>query len=157
MERGFLKFFKLLNWFTLDMLFSTIGIHGLYEMCHFLGFDMENWVGQGFTEAVLKKIDQYALEFSKETGHSFNTEEIPAESTAVTLAKKDQVIFGEDKQPFSLYSNQYIPLIADMDTIDRIKLTGRFMKYVSGGGILHLNVQDRVTNTDTIKKLILMF
>ncbi|ACV64597.1 Oxygen-sensitive ribonucleoside-triphosphate reductase-like protein [Desulfofarcimen acetoxidans DSM 771] len=155
-ERGFLKFFNPLKWFNLDMLFSTIGIHGLYEMCHFLGFDMENLAGQDFTEAVLKKIEDYALAFSKETGHSFNTEEIPAESTAVTLAKKDRIIYGEDKQPFALYSNQYIPLIADMDTIDRIKLTGRFMKYVSGGGILHLNVQDRVTNPDTMKKLILM-
>ena len=43
-----------------------------------------------------------------------------------------------------------------MGAIDRIKLTGPFMKHVSGGGILHLNVQDRVTNPDTMKKLILM-
>ena len=155
-KRGFLKFFEPLKWFKLDMLFSTIGIHGQYEMCHFMGLPMEGWQGQEFTEDVLKMIDQYAVDFSTETGHSFNTEEIPAESTAVSLARKDQLLFGKGIQPFSLYSNQYIPLIADMGAIDRIKLTGRFMKLISGGGILHLNVQDRVTNPETVKKLILM-
>ncbi|ACV62724.1 Oxygen-sensitive ribonucleoside-triphosphate reductase-like protein [Desulfofarcimen acetoxidans DSM 771] len=155
-RRGFLKFFEPLTWFKLDMLFSTIGIHGQYEMCHFMGLPMESRQGQEFTENVLKRIDQFAVDFSLETGHSFNTEEIPAESTAVSLAKKDQLIFGINKQPFALYSNQYIPLIADMGAIDRIKLTGQFMKHVSGGGILHLNVQDRITNPETMKKLILM-
>ncbi|QGG47675.1 anaerobic ribonucleoside-triphosphate reductase [Heliorestis convoluta] len=152
-EKGFLKFFKPLQWFSLDMLFSTIGIHGHYEMCHFLGMPMESEEGQDFTEEVLKKTEQYALAFSEETGHSFNTEEIPAESTAITLAKKDKLLYGEE-QPFELYSNQYIPLIADVGTIDRIKLTGRFMKHVSGGGILHLNIQDRIEDPDVMKKLI---
>ncbi|MCW2279248.1 anaerobic ribonucleoside-triphosphate reductase [Heliophilum fasciatum] len=154
-DQGFLKFFKPLQWFTLDMLFSTIGIHGQYEMCHFLGLDMETAEGQVFTEEVLKRTEEYAVAFSKETGHSFNTEEIPAESTAITLAKKDQLAFG-DKQPFELYSNQYIPLSADMGSVDRIKLTGRFMKHVSGGGILHLNVQERITDPAIMKKLILL-
>ncbi|BAF60335.1 oxygen-sensitive ribonucleoside-triphosphate reductase [Pelotomaculum thermopropionicum SI] len=155
-ERGFLKFFKPLRWFTLDMLFSTIGIHGLYEMCHFAGLRMEEEGGQAFSEEVLKVTDGYALEFSRETGHSFNTEEIPAESTAVTLAGKDRVLYGDILQPFSLYSNQYIPLIADMDAVDRVKLTGRFMKHVSGGGILHLNIQDRIQSPDTMKRLMLL-
>ncbi|MTV47875.1 anaerobic ribonucleoside-triphosphate reductase [Heliobacillus mobilis] len=152
-EKGFLKFFKPLRWFTLDMLFSTIGIHGQYEMSHFLGMPMESQEGQDFVEEVLIKTEEYALAFSQETGYSFNTEEIPAESTAVSLARKDRLIFG-DKQPFELYSNQYIPLIADMGTMDRIRLTGRFMKHVSGGGILHLNVQERITESVTMERLI---
>ncbi|MTV50031.1 anaerobic ribonucleoside-triphosphate reductase [Heliobacillus mobilis] len=154
-EKGFLKFFKPLGWFSLDMLFSTIGIHGQYEMCEFMGMPMESEEGQSFTEKVLKKTEEYAIDFSQETGHSFNTEEIPAESTAVTLAKKDRLIYRK-LQPFELYSNQYVPLIADMGTTDRIHLTGRFMKHVSGGGILHLNVQERITDPTIMKKLILI-
>ncbi|MCW2279287.1 anaerobic ribonucleoside-triphosphate reductase [Heliophilum fasciatum] len=152
-EKGFLKFFKPLGWFTLDMLFSTIGIHGQYEMCHFLGMPMESPEGQDFVEEVLMKTEEYALAFSRETGHSFNTEEIPGESTAVALARKDQLLFGK-QQPFELYSNQYIPLIADMGIMDRINLTGRFMKHVSGGGILHLNVQERIQDAATMERLI---
>ncbi|MBC9786576.1 anaerobic ribonucleoside-triphosphate reductase, partial [Heliobacterium chlorum] len=154
-EKGFLQFFNPLGWFSLDMLFSTIGIHGQYEMCEFMGMPMESEEGQLFTEKVLKKTEEYAQAFSQETGYSFNTEEIPAESTAVTLAKKDRLIYRK-LQPFELYSNQYVPLIADMSTTDRIHLTGRFMKHVSGGGILHLNVQERITDPFIMKKLILI-
>jgi len=155
-KKSFLKFFKPLNWFTLDMLFSTIGITGTYEMCHFLGVPMETEEGQMFTAEVLKRTDDYALQFSKETGHSFNTEEIPGESTAITFANKDRLLFSEEKQPFPMYSNQYIPLISDMGMVDRIKLTGKFMKYLSGGGILHLNIQDKIDSTESMKKLIRM-
>ncbi|MZP28662.1 anaerobic ribonucleoside-triphosphate reductase [Heliobacterium undosum] len=154
-KKGFLKFFKPLDWFSLDMLFSTIGIHGQYEMCEFMGLPMETAEGQAFTEKVLKRTEEYAAIFSRGTGHSFNTEEIPAESTAATLAKKDRLVYGK-LQPFELYSNQYVPLIADMGTVDRIKLTGRFMKHVSGGGILHLNVQEQITDPYIMKKLILI-
>ncbi len=153
-ERGFLKFFAPLKWFTLDMFFSTIGIHGLYEMAHFMALPMESQAGQDFTEKVLKATDGYALQYSAETGHSFNTEEIPAESTAITLARKDRIIYGQVAQPFEMYSNQYIPLIAEMDTVERVKLTGRFMKHVSGGGILHLNIQNRIDSLATMERLL---
>ena len=149
----FLKFFNPLKWFTLDMFFSTIGITGQYEMCYFMGVPMETQEGQVFTEKVLRYTDDYAIKTSDETGHSFNTEEIPGESTVVTFAKKDKVLFG-DKQVFPLYSNQYIPLISDMNMIDKIKLTGRFMKLLSGGGIFHANVQERIDNPEKMKKLI---
>lgn len=152
-ERGFLQFFKPLKWFTLDMLFSTIGIHGLYEMAHFMNLPIETQEGQDFVETVLKMTDNAAVDFSKETGHSFNTEEIPAESTAVSLAKKDKAIYGEESQPFALYSNQYIPLIAEVDAIDRIRLTGRFMKHVSGGGIMHLNIENRIDSPEVMERL----
>jgi len=77
------------------------------------------------------------------------------ESVAPILAKKDKLIFGEEYQPYELYSNQYIPLIANASMADRIKLTGKFMHIVSGGGILHLNISDRIKNAEQMKKLLL--
>jgi len=154
-ERGFLKFFNPLKWFNLNMFFSTIGINGVYEACYFMGLPMEKEEGQEFAESVLMAMEKRALEFSKETGNSFNTEEIPAESTAITLARKDKLLFG-DRQVFELYSNQYLPLIADVTMMERIKLSGKFMKILSGGGIMHLNVQEKVKNPETMKKLIMV-
>jgi len=154
-ERGFLKFFNPLKWFNLNMFFSTIGINGVYEACYFMGLPMEKEEGQEFAESVLMAIEKRALEFSTETGNSFNTEEIPAESTAITLARKDKLLFG-DRQVFELYSNQYLPLIADVTMMERIKLSGKFMKILSGGGIMHLNVQEKVKNPETMKKLIMV-
>ncbi len=150
-EAGFLKFFNPLNWFNLNMLFSTFGIIGVYEMCYYMDLPMETEDGQHFAEKVLKFIENYAKEASKEFGYNFNVEEVPGESAAPNLAKKDEVLFGNE---FSMYSNQYLPLVADFNTIDRVKLTGRFMKYLSGGGILHLNVAEKIDEPSKMKRLI---
>ncbi|MDP4224887.1 MAG: anaerobic ribonucleoside-triphosphate reductase [Bacteroidota bacterium] len=155
-KQGFLKFFNPLGWFNLDMLFSTIGIHGLYEMCYFLGTPLESEQGEHLVENVLKRIEECAVQFSEETKHSFNTEEIPAEGTAVVFANKDKVVYGDNNQPFSLYSNQYIPLIAEVPEIKRIDTTGKFMNIVSGGGILHLNIKEKINDPAKMKKLILL-
>ncbi len=152
-EQGFLKFFNPLKWFTLDRLFSTIGIIGVYEMGIYMDLPMETDMGQDFVDNVLSYIENFARETSKELKTNFNVEEIPGESAAVTLAKKDK-LFYPNTANFELYSNQYVPLIADVDVINRIKLTGRFMKYLSGGGILHLNVQEKISDPEKMKKLI---
>jgi anaerobic ribonucleoside-triphosphate reductase len=150
-KSGFLKFFNPLKWFKLDMMFSTIGIIGVYEMCHYMGLPIETEEGQQFAEEVLKHIEQYAQRASKETGYSFNVEEIPGESTAPALAKKDAIMYGNT---IPMYSNQYLPLTADVDAITRIKLTGKFMRYLSGGGILHLNVQEKIAEPVKMRRLI---
>jgi len=150
---GFLKFFEPLKWFNLNMFFNTLGIIGVYETCYFMDLDIKSREGQEFVFKVLKHIENKAVEFSKETGWAFNVEEIPGESAAVTLAQKGKILFGE-KQVFELYSNQYLPLIADVDPIERIELTGKFMDILSGGGILHLNVKDPIPTARQMEMLV---
>lgn len=153
-SNGFLKFFKPLDWFKLDQFFSTIGIVGVFEMCYYMGIDIKSDEGIAFVTSVLKHIEKRLDQFSEETGHSFNCEEIPAESAAATLAKKDRVRFGTDTQIFAMYSNQYIPVTAEASMLERIKLSGHFMSLVSGGGILHLNTSDKIQNKEQMRKLI---
>lgn len=154
-ERGFLKFFdkNQVGWFDLNTMFSTIGLVGVYEMCDFMGYDILSPKGADFVSRVLKYIDDKAIEYSKETGYSFNTEEIPAENTGVKIAKKDNLLFGLDTK---MYSNQYIPLVADAPIMRRITLTGNFMSLVSGGGILHLNVKDKIDTDEKMLNLLLL-
>jgi len=154
-ESGFLQFFKPLGWFNLSHYFSTIGIVGVYEMARFMGLDIKTEDGQAFVAKVLNYIESKLEEYSTETGYSWNAEEIPAETVAVVFAKKDKVMFGAKFQPFELYSNQYIPVIAQASMIERIKLTGKFMKILSGGGILHLNVSSGIKNAAQMKKLLI--
>ncbi len=151
---GFLKFFKPLGWFSLEHMFSTIGIVGVYECAYFMDLDIQTDAGSEFVSKLLLQIEDFAHETSMETGHSFNVEEIPAESVAVKLCDKDKVLFGEDKIPFNLYSNQYIPLIASVPMPERIQLSGKFMDLLSGGGIVHLNVKERITDPSVMKHLI---
>jgi ribonucleoside-triphosphate reductase len=153
-ERGFLKFFEPLKWFSLKHLFSTVGIIGVSEMNKLMGFDITSEDGTQFTLDVLNYIEDFAKKTSIETKHSFNVEEIPGESVASKLCQKDKVIFGEDKVPFELYSNQYIPLIENVSLPERIITTGKFMEILSGGGILHLNVAEQIKDSTIMKHLI---
>ncbi len=154
-KRGFLKFYSPLKWLNLDHLFSTIGIIGVYETNQFIGLNIRDPDGIEFTKNLLTTIEDYALKFSHETGHSFNVEEIPGESVAHKLVAKDRVIFGKEAVPCELYSNQYIPLIEDALIPERIDLTGQFQDILSGGGILHLNVIDEIKDPAVMKKLII--
>ena len=152
--RGFLKFFNPLKWFNLDQMFSTIGVVGVYEMNQFMGLDIMKEDGEQFTTKVLSFIEAQLDAYSEETKFSWNLEQIPAESTAVTLATKDYILFKDERIP-PLYSNQFLPLTLEASLIERIKVNGKFMKKLSAGAIVHLNVEERIRNAAQMKKLVL--
>ncbi len=151
---GFLKFYNPLEWFSLSRMFSTIGIIGIYETCYFMGLDIQTKEGCDFVKFILTVIEQFAATTSQETGHSFNVEEIPGESVATKFVQKDRILFGQEVVPFELYSNQYLPLIAPASMPERIEISGKFQDILSGGGILHLNIADRINDVGTMKHLI---
>lgn len=68
------------------------------------------------------------------------------------MAEKDKLLGYQDK--YNIYSNQFIPLIANADLLDRIKLQGMFDKHFSGGSILHINVDTPIENVESIINLI---
>lgn len=151
---GFLKFFEPMKWLNIKRYFSTFGIIGVFEANEFMNLNIQSEEGITFTTEVLQFIEAFAKKTSKELGYPMNVEEIPGESVATKFVQKDRVLFGEDKVPFELYSNQYIPLIADVSLPERIELTGHFMELLSGGGILHLNLKDKITDPKVMKHLI---
>lgn len=150
---GLLKFYEPLEWFSTDQLFSTIGIIGVHEMAEFGGHDVVD--DSHMITPVLQAIEQFAINSSELCGYSFNVEEIPGESAAVKLAKKDRLQFENYFPPYVLlYSNQYIPLTDEATMPERIKTTGKYMDLLSGGGILHLNVKEKIPEPDTMESLI---
>jgi ribonucleoside-triphosphate reductase (formate) len=151
---GFLKFFEPMRWLNIKRYFSTFGIIGVFEANEFMHLNIQSEEGIAFTSEVLQFIEAFAKKTGKELGYPMNVEEIPGESVATKFVQKDRVLFGEDKVPFELYSNQYIPLIADVSLPERIELTGKFMEILSGGGILHLNLKDRITDPNVMRHLI---
>lgn len=153
-DQGFLKFFNPLKWFNLNHLFSTIGIIGVYEMNRFIGTDIRSDAGMKFTINVLTEIENLALSYSRENKCSFNVEEIPGESVAIKFCQKDEILYGPNEFGFNMYSNQYIPLIEDALIPERIQLTGQFQDILSGGGILHCNIQDQLKTANDMKHLI---
>jgi ribonucleoside-triphosphate reductase len=153
-DAGFLKFFKPLNWLNLKRYFSTFGIIGIYECNKIMGYDITSKEGVQFTTNMLKYIEDFAIKSSNELGFSLNVEEIPGEQVAPKLCQKDKLLFGKDKVPFELYSNQYVPLIEQASIPERIITTGKFMEILSGGGILHLNIAEQIKDPEVMKHLI---
>lgn len=149
-EQGFLPFVKF-GIIHLDRLFSTFGISGVYECVEQLGYSISMQDGKNIAYDLLSYIKNYSTECAKKTGNSFNIEQVPAESLAVKFALKDQLLYGMDYQ---IYSNQFIPLWVDYDIVDRIKLDGIFSKALTGGGITHLNVGEKLTSPDQMRRLI---
>ncbi|NMA75488.1 MAG: anaerobic ribonucleoside-triphosphate reductase, partial [Bacteroidales bacterium] len=146
----YLQFFGKLGWFSLDTMFSTIGITGIHEMCEFMGHDITDDDGTEFVLDFMYYLKQKIKGLRKQYNCTFNMEEIPGEQACVTLWNKDKLMINPDmvseiaksSESYNnahLYSNQYIPLTHKADIVTRLDLSGRFMKMISGGGIVHVN------------------
>ena len=132
--------------------YSTFGVTGLYEAVSILGKDILNEDGQDLVMRTLEQINLWIDEAQKLYQSPHNCEQVPAESSSVKLAKKDKVL-GYDCG-VSFYSNQFIPLIAKANMLDRIRLQGKFDGLFSGGAICHVNVGERIEDTKNIEDLI---
>ncbi len=124
--------------------YGTIGLNGFYEALEILGLvehgpDGVKYSREGemFAEEVLDLILDMNKKARKTFGFSFNVEQVPAEKAAVVLAEKDRLLYGTE---YKVYSNQWLPLVAETDMLNRIKYSGKFDRKVSGGAILHVNI-----------------
>lgn len=81
---------------TLNNHFSTIGFVGMNEMCeNFLGKGIATEEGKALAERVLDYMRDVLLAFQKSTGHLYNLEATPAESTCYRLAKLDKKLYPD--------------------------------------------------------------
>lgn len=83
---------------TLNNHFSTIGFVGMNEMCeNFMGkgIGIGTKEGKALAEQVLDYMRDVLLAFQKATGHLYNLEATPAESTCYRLAKLDKKLYPD--------------------------------------------------------------
>lgn len=161
---NYLQFFGSVGWFSLDNMFSTIGLTGVYEVCKYMGFDIVDDDGTEFTIDFMSYLSDKIAELRDEYGCTFNIEEIPGEQACVTLVNKDHIIVNSDdiinsdvRDEFmncKLYSNQYIPLISKADIVTRLDLSGRFMNIITGGGIAHINCEGQIDTDEKMYEII---
>lgn len=160
---NYLQFFGSLGWFSLDTMFSTIGLTGVYEVCQYMGYDILTDEGTEFTLDFMQYLKNKIKELRRTYNCTFNAEEIPGEQACVTLVDKDHIMVDttdmEDdvRDAFmacKLYSNQYIPLINQADMITRLDLSGRFMSMISGGGVVHINSESMIDTDGKMYELI---
>lgn len=130
---------------TIDLsrCFSTVGILGIWEMLQTLakkfGADEDRDV------RIMKHFNETCVNTGKEYGLIVNIEAIPGEAMAERFCKADKLLFGDKVVPYLLYSNQTIPLTEKVDVYDRMDKDGRINLLLTGGGIVHLTIGERIT------------
>ena len=132
--------------------YSTTGVVGLNEACEFMGMSVLEENGQQFISDIIDDINKMNDSASKQYNAPHNCEQVPAENSAIKIAKKDMALGYQDE--YELYSNQFIPLTVNADLLDRIHLQGLFDERMTGGAVAHLNVETRITDSKLIEELI---
>ena len=89
----YLQYFGKLGWFSLDTMFSTFGVTGIYEAVKYMGYDILDDEGTEFAMDMMAYIKDKCKFYRKKYNCTFNAEEIPGEQACVTLLQKDRVMY----------------------------------------------------------------
>ena len=131
-------------------LYNTIGFIGIYETMKKFGYTETDKFGNvfytdkaaEFGKKIFDTMRQVADEFIKEVeaDYMINTEQIPGESAAAKLMKKDKFFYPRARiYDLPLYGNQFIPLGIQTTLQERVRIQAMFDGFCNGGSILHSN------------------
>ena len=134
-----------------EHLYNTIGFIGIYETMkrfHYvkkdnLGNNFYTEKASKFGEKIFKVMRQTADEFIRyyDCDYMINTEQIPGETAAAKLMKKDMFFYpNANIYDLPLYGNQFIPLGIKTTLQERIRVQALFDSFCNGGSILHINI-----------------
>lgn len=137
------------GWLDLDKMFSTFGIMGYYEADK----DLRERFGSevDYLSEMVSYIDKLSREFTTVKHNIFNVEEIPGESMSFKLANSDRWIFGKERVEEPLYANQFVPLWVDATLHEKFEREGRLGSQLTGGGIVHYSLGEKLTSTQMRK------
>ena len=149
-EKGLLPNFKH-RLVDFEHLYNTIGFIGVYETMKKFGYTKVDEFGNtfytdealAFGEKIFKTMHAAADRFieKNQCDYMINTEQIPGESAAAKLIKKDKFFYpNANIYDLPLYGNQFMPLGIKTTLQERIKVQAIFDRYCNGGSILHANI-----------------
>ncbi len=142
-----------LGFINIDRQYSTCGLVGINEVVEIFGKSILKKDGQALVKRLLDTVNEVNERQQKRYEYPHNVEQVPAENSAIKLAKADKILGYNEK--YEIYSNQFVPLTTKADMFDRIKLQGMFDEHMTGGAILHLNVEDKITDVKFMENLII--
>lgn len=147
---------------TLRNHFSTIGVNGINEMIRNFSADGEDITtadGRQMAIEFLDHIRERMVEFQTETGHMYNLEATPAEGTTYRFAKEDLKRYpdilqaGSRDKPYYTNSSQ-LPVGYTDDPFEALQMQDELQKKYTGGTVLHLYMNERISNIEACKKLV---
>jgi anaerobic ribonucleoside-triphosphate reductase len=137
--------------------FSTIGVIGMHEALQIL-FGLGHGIGQNgsFALEVLEILKSQLQAFQIETGHLYNLEATPAESTAFKLAQRDHELFParSDEIP-SFYTNStMLPVDATSDLAKALDHQVDLHRAYTGGTVFHAFLGERLPSWRQARDLV---
>jgi ribonucleoside-triphosphate reductase len=134
-----------------EHLYNTIGFIGIYETMKKFGYTYKDEFGNTYYNDKASEFGKKIFDTMRSTADAFiaenecdykiNTEQIPAESAAAKLMKKDKFFYPKAKiYDLPLYGNQFMPLCIQTTGQERIRVQALFDGYCNGGSILHFNI-----------------
>lgn len=132
---------------TIDNHFSTIGYVGLNEMCENFFGDSSSGItthtGKALAGRVLDYMRDVLLEYQKATGHLYNLEATPAESTCYRLAKLDKKMYPDILTQGSganvYYTNSCHMPVKEVESIQQLlDHQDSLQVKMTGGTVVHL-------------------
>lgn len=133
-----------------EHLYNTIGFIGIYETMKTFGYVRYDEFGncyytaeaEKFGKKIFDTIHSTKANFCLDKDYQVNCEQIPGETAAAKLMKKDKFFYPEtvvDDLP--LYGNQFMPLGIKTTLQERIRVAALFDSFCNGGSILHANIE----------------
>ena len=149
-EKGLLPNFSY-GLIDFEHLYNTIGFIGIYETMKKFGYTYKDAFGNTYYNDKASEFGKKIFDTMRSTADAFiaenecdykiNTEQIPAESAAAKLMKKDKFFYPKAKiYDLPLYGNQFMPLGIQTTGQERIRVQALFDGYCNGGSILHFNI-----------------
>lgn len=148
-DKGLLRNFSL-GIVDFEHLYNTIGFIGIYETMKTFGYIRKDEFGntyytenaESFGKKIFEVIHSTKAKFAKTVDYQINCEQIPGETAAAKLMKKDLFFYPEETvTDLPLYGNQFIPLGIKTTLKERIRIASMFDKFCNGGSILHVNIE----------------
>jgi ribonucleoside-triphosphate reductase (formate) len=147
---------------TLRNHFSTIGVNGVNEMIRNFTADRDDVTtadGYALALRLLDHVRSRILAFQEETGHMYNLEATPAEGTTYRFAKEDRKRYpdilqaGTREMPYYTNSSQ-LPVGFTDDPFEALERQEVLQKKYTGGTVLHLYMNERVSSAAACRKLV---
>ena len=143
--------------------FSTIGVNGINEMIRNFtsdSYDISDKIGEEFAIELLNHMRDRMVEFQEATGNLYNLEATPAEGTTYRFAKEDKKRYGDSILQAGMGENIYytnssqIPVDLTNDPFEALSLQDDLQCKYTGGTVLHLYMQEKVSSTEACRKLV---
>ncbi len=143
--------------------FSTIGVNGINEMIRNFtsdSYDISDKRGEVFAIELLNHMRDRMVEFQEATGNLYNLEATPAEGTTYRFAKEDKKRYGDSILQAGMGENIYytnssqIPVDLTNDPFEALSLQDDLQCKYTGGTVLHLYMQEKVSSTEACRKLV---